>query len=240
MNDTMHTVIEVDQLTKKFGEITAVDNISLHVNGNELFGLLGPNGSGKTTIVKLLTGQIKPTTGIVTVLGIDVGENPVTVREKVGIIPEQENPPSFLTAEEYLHFVGKIRKLNENVIARKSDEWFNFLEFDGEREVLCKDLSRGTRQKLMFAQAFIHEPELAFVDEPLVNLDPIMQNKVKGYFKNFVQNGGTVFLCTHALDIAQEICTRIGILKKGSIVYKGAFEKKEKLEEFFLKVVKGD
>jgi len=236
----MKNVIEIKSLTKKFGDLKAVDNFSLSIKGGELFALLGPNGSGKTTTVKLLTGQIKPTRGSAKVLGINVLRDPVKVRRQVGIIPEQETPPSFLTAEEYLHFVARIRKLDN--IEERANKWFEFLNFMDEKDVLCKDLSRGTRQKLMFAQAFLHEPKLAFIDEPLINLDPIIQRKVKDYLKDFVKNGGTVFLCTHVLEIAEEVCTRIGIIDKGKLVHEGPIKslkkKRQHLEDFFLKLLK--
>jgi ABC-2 type transport system ATP-binding protein len=236
----MKNVIEMKNLTKNFGELKAVNNLSFSIKEGELFGLRGPNGSGKTTTVKLLTGQIKPTKGNATVLGINVLKDPVKVREMVGIIPEQETPPSFLTSEEYLHFVGKIRNLDK--IEERSNNWFEFLEFEDQKNVLCKDLSRGTRQKLMFAQAFLHEPKIAFIDEPLINLDPIIQRKVKDYLQDFVKNSGTLFFSTHVLEIAEEICTRIGIIDKGALIYEGPIKdlKKigQKLEDFFLKHVR--
>ncbi len=235
----MKNVIEIKKLTKKFGDLKAVDNFSLSIKGGELFGLLGPNGSGKTTTVKLLTGQIKPTRGSAKIMGVNVLKNPVKVRKQVGIIPEQETPPSFLTAEEYLHFVARIRKLDN--IKQRADKWFSFLNFMDEKDVLCKDLSRGTRQKLMFAQAFLHEPKLAFIDEPLINLDPIIQKKVKDFLKDFVKDGGTVFLCTHVLEIAEEVCTRIGIIDKGKLIHEGPIKtlkkKRQHLEDFFLKLL---
>jgi ABC-2 type transport system ATP-binding protein len=227
-------------LTKNFGDLKAVNNLSFSIKEGELFGLLGPNGSGKTTTVKLLTGQLKPTKGNATVLGINVLKNPINVRKLVGIIPEQESPPSFLTSEEYLHFVSKIRNLDN--IEERCDNWFEFLEFEDQKNVLCKDLSRGTRQKLMFAQAFLHEPKLAFIDEPLINLDPIIQRKVKDYLQNFVKEGGTIFFSTHVLEIAEEICTRIGIIDKGALIYEGPIKdlkkKRQHLEDFFLKLVR--
>ncbi len=238
----MEKVIEIKNLTKKFCDLVAINNISLSINKGELFGLLGPNGAGKTTMIKILTGQIKPTKGNAWVLGVNILKDPVKVRELVGIIPEQESPPSFLTAEEYLHFVGRIRKLEK--INEKCEKWFEFLEFEDQKNVLCKDLSRGTRQKLMFAQAFLHKPKLAFIDEPLINLDPIIQRKVKNYLKDFVKGGGTIFFCTHVLEIAQEVCTRIGIIDKGKIIYEGSIKdlkkRKQSLEEFFLKLVRED
>jgi ABC-2 type transport system ATP-binding protein len=236
----MKNVVEIRNLTKNFGELKAVNSLSLSIKEGELFGLLGPNGSGKTTTVKLLTGQLKPTKGTASVLGINVLKNPIKVREVVGIIPEQETPPSFLTAEEYLYFVAKVRNLdNINDIC---DEWFEFLDFTDQKNALCKDLSRGTRQKLMFAQAFLHEPKLAFIDEPLINLDPVIQRKVKDYLQSYAKKGNTVFFSTHVLEIAEEICTRIGVLDNGKLIYEGPIKdlkkKRQHLEEFFLKLVK--
>jgi len=236
----MNNAVEIKNLTKDYGELRAVNNLSLSIKEGELFGLLGPNGSGKTTTVKLLTGQLKPTKGNATVLGTNVLRNPIKIRELVGIIPEQETPPSFLTSEEYLHFVAKIRNLDN--IDERCNKWFEYLEFEDQRDVLCKDLSRGTRQKLMFAQAFLHEPKLAFIDEPLINLDPVIQRKVKDFLQNYVKNGGTIFFSTHVLEVAEEICTRIGVIDKGRLVYEGPIKdlkkKRQHLEEFFLKLVK--
>jgi ABC-2 type transport system ATP-binding protein len=236
----MKNVIETRNLTKKFGSLKAVDNVSLSIKEGELFGLLGPNGSGKTTMVKLLTGQIKPTKGNAIVLGVNVLKNPIGVRELAGIMPEQENPPSFLTAEEYLHFVANVRNLDD--VEERCNYWFDFLEFSDQKDALCKDLSRGTRQKLMFAQTFLHEPRLALIDEPLINLDPIIQRKVKDYLQDFVKKSGTIFFCTHVLEIAEEICTRIGVIRNGRIIYEGPIKdlkkKRQHLEEFFLRLIK--
>ena len=233
-------VIEMNNLTKEFGDLKAVNNVSLIIGKGQLFGLLGPNGSGKTTMIKMLTGQIKPTNGSAKILNIDVLKNPIKVREIVGIIPEQETPPSFLTAEEYLEFVGKIRKINN--IKEKSDKWFKMLDFADQKNALCKDLSRGTRQKLMVAQAFIHEPNLTFIDEPLINLDPIIQRTLKDFLLDYIKKGNTVFFSTHVLEIAEEICTQIGVIDKGKLLHQGPITelktKKQHLEEFFLKLVK--
>jgi ABC-2 type transport system ATP-binding protein len=232
-------IIEAEGLVRQFGDVIAVDNISLSVGEGELFGLLGPNGSGKTTMIKVLTGQIRPTAGSATVLGIDVKKDPVGVRERVGIIPEQETPPSFLTATEYLDFVGEVRHIPD--VQKKADWWFDFLDFNDKRDVLCKDLSRGTRQKLMFTQAFIHRPALALIDEPLINFDPIMQRKVKDYLIEYVRHGNTIFISTHILEIAEEICSGFAILHKGKLLHTGTVAelkgRNEHLDEFFLSLV---
>ncbi len=224
-------VVKISKLKKKFGEFRALDGINLNISQGNLFGLLGPNGSGKSTLIKILTGQLSPTSGEIQVLSKDPTKNPIEVRKICGIIPEQETPPSFLSAEEYLNFVSEIRGSNKN----KIDWWFDFLDFGHERNKLSKDLSRGTRQKLMFAQAFLHEPKLAFIDEPLINLDPVIQSKIKKYLKEYVKKGNTIFLSTHILEIAQEICSEIAIITKGQIKYSGKV--KNNLDKFFLKTV---
>ncbi len=232
-------VIAAKGLTKMYGDLTAVDHVDLSVEKGALFGLLGPNGSGKSTMIKMLTGQIRPTAGTATVLGLDVQQDPIGVRERVGIIPEQETPPSFLTATEYLRFVGAIRKIPD--INERAAWWFDFLDFKDKKDVLCKDLSRGTRQKLMFAQAFIHKPTLALIDEPLINFDPIMQRVVKDYLIEYVKAGNTVFLSTHILEVAEEICSGFAILHKGNLLYSGKVcdltAEDRHLDDFFLALV---
>ncbi len=236
----MSPVIETTDLVKQYGDVCAVDQITLSVEKGSLFGLLGPNGSGKTTMIKMLTGQTKPTAGTAMVLGFDVVADPINVRRQVGIIPEQETPPSFLTAREYLAFVGAIRKIPD--IGAKADRWFDLLDFADKRDILCKDLSRGTRQKLMFAQAFIHEPELALIDEPLINFDPIMQDLVKEYLVDYVRKGKTIFLSTHILEVAEEICSEFAILHKGRLLHTGRVaelsENGGDLPSFFLSLVR--
>jgi ABC-2 type transport system ATP-binding protein len=238
----MNAVIEAEGLTRYYGDLAAVDNVSLSVEAGSLFGLLGPNGSGKTTMIRMLTGQVRPSSGMATVLGVDVVKDPVLARVKVGIIPEQETPPSFLTASEYLDFVARIRKIEG--VGEKARWWFEFLDFADKKDVLCKDLSRGTRQKLMFAQAFLHRPVLALIDEPLINFDPVMQKTVKEYLREYVRDGGTIFLSTHILEVAEEICSDVAILHRGQIVHSGPvaeiLARKEKLSEFFLNAVGKD
>lgn len=236
----MDLIMNTDSLTKKYGDLIAVNAISLSVRKGSLFGLLGPNGSGKTTMIKMLTGQIMPSSGKATVLDIDVVIDPVGVRKLVGIIPEQESPPSFLTVMEYLEFVADIRKIPD--IEKKADWWFDYLDFGDKKHVLCKDLSRGTRQKLMLTQAFVHEPLLALIDEPLINFDPIMQAKVKEFFVSYVQKGNTLFLSTHLLETAEEICSDIAILHKGNLLFCGSMpevlEEGKHLPDFFLSLVR--
>jgi len=232
----MTPIIETFNLTKQYGTITAVNNVTLQVQKGALFGLLGPNGSGKTTMIKMLTGQIPLTSGTAHVLSYSISEDPITIRKQVGIIPEQETPPSFLTAKEYLLFVSTIRTIPD--MEKEVLWWFDYLDFSDTQDVLCKDLSRGTRQKLMLAQAFIHKPKLAFIDEPLVNFDPIMQRRVKDFLIDYRKNGNTIFMSTHLLEVAEEICSEFAIMHNGNLLYTGnkaeLQEKNQHLDDFFL------
>jgi len=238
----MTVVLEAQELSKTYGEVQAVDRVTLSVEEGALFGLLGPNGSGKTTMIKMLTGQTRPTGGSTQVLGVDVTKDPVGVRARIGIIPEQETPPSFLSAMEYLRFVAAVRKIPD--IETKAEWWFDFLDFADKKNVLCKDLSRGTRQKLMFTQAFIHEPALALIDEPLINFDPIMQDLVKEYLADYVKKGKTIFISTHILEVAEEICSEFAILHKGKLLHTGTVSeltgRGDHLPSFFLSLVRKD
>ena len=213
-----HTMaaIEIHDLTKRYGDLTALEGLSLSVPEGELFGLLGPNGSGKTTTIEILTGQLDPTSGTASVLGHDPIEDSLAVREAVGILPEREDPPSFLTPREYLQFVGDVRGFGG--VDDRIDEWADRLGFVEHLDTLSTDLSEGERQRVMLAQAFIHEPELVFIDEPLVNLDPIMQAEVKDHMREYCERGNTLFLSTHFLEVAEELCTSVGIVRDGTLV----------------------
>lgn len=208
--------VETAGLTKRYGDVLALDGLELSVERGELYGLLGPNGSGKTTTIEILTGQRTPTAGAVSVLGVDPVERPLAVRRAVGILPEREDPPSFLTPREYLHFVGDVREIDD--VTSRIEEWSTRLEFRGVLDTLSTDLSEGERQRVMLAQVFIHEPELVFIDEPLVNLDPLMQAEVKALLSEYCADGNTLFLSTHFMEVAEELCTRVGIIADGALV----------------------
>ncbi|MFC7077619.1 ABC transporter ATP-binding protein [Haloarcula halophila] len=208
--------IETTGLARRFGDVTALADLTLTVDDGALFGLLGPNGSGKTTTIELLTGQREPSDGSARVVGEDPATDPLAVRRAIGILPEREDPPSFLTPREYLTFVGEVRAVED--IESRIGEWAERLEFEGVLEALATGLSEGERQRVMLAAAFLHEPELVFIDEPLVNLDPIMQEQVKQQLAAYCEAGNTVFLSTHYVDVAAELCSHVGILDGGRLV----------------------
>ena len=210
--------IETEGLRKAYGDLVAVDDLELSVDRGELFGLLGPNGAGKSTTIGVLTGQLAPDAGRARVLDSDPVADPVATRRHVGILPEGESPPSFLTPREYFQFVGTVRGLDDATVTERADAWVDRLAFREKLETLCTDLSRGQQQKVMVAAAFLHEPELVFIDEPLANLDPIVQERVRRFLVGFVESGSTVFLSTHHVEVAEAICTRVGILDRGRLV----------------------
>jgi len=207
--------VETEGLTKKYGDLTALNGLKLEVKEGELFGLLGPNGAGKSSTIEILTGQTKPTSGGALVMDVDPTKNPVEARSRMGVLPEREDPPSFLTPREYFDFVGDVRGVEVN---GKVEQWAERLGFEDKLDAISMDLSRGQKQKVMFAQAFIHEPELVFIDEPLTNLDPVVQERVKDFVVEYNEAGNTVFLSTHDITVAEEICTRVGIIQKGRLV----------------------
>ena len=172
-------VVEVDSTTKKYGSFTALDNISFKVEQGDFFGCFGPNGAGKSTLLKIMTGQIQATSGRCSVMGLDPSMSPIEVKKAIGIVPEVESPPSYLTASEFLQFVCSIRKVDEP--EKRIDQWMDFFDLSESKGTLCRDLSKGMRQKVMLSAAFIHEPKLLFLDEPFINLDPIYQRKLKDY-----------------------------------------------------------
>lgn len=208
------------ELTRKFGDFTAVDSVSLEIKPGEMFGLIGPNGAGKTTLLKMLTGQLQPSAGSASVLSIDPSKDPIGVKKAIGIVPEIEMPPSFLTSVEYLQFIGMVREMDGT--DEKARRWIDYLDMKEVQNTMGKDLSKGTRQKLMIAAAFIHEPKLVFLDEPFIGLDPFYQKKFREHLQEYLKGGGTIFLCTHILEIAEKMCSRIAIINGGKIVASGA------------------
>jgi ABC-2 type transport system ATP-binding protein len=210
--------IQCTDVTKSFGSVTAVDGLSITVEEGELFGLLGPNGAGKTTTMEILAGQITPDTGQVTVVDTDPVTHPTAVREQIGVLPEKEAPPSFLTPREYFEFVGAIRGMPDERVDEQIETWADRLGFTETLDTLSSDLSRGQQQKVMIAGAFFHDPALVLIDEPLANLDPIVQERVKQFLREYQAAGNTLVITTHDVDVAAELCSRVGIMYSGGLV----------------------
>lgn len=236
-------VIYAEGIKKKFGNFYALNGVNLTVNKGDIFGLFGQNGAGKTTLLKILTAQISPNEGNAFVLNICPWEDPIELRRKIGIVPESESPASFLTTKEFLYFIGRIRGVEK--LEEKVEHWIKFFDLKEKENTLCKDLSKGMRQKIMLASAFIHSPELLFLDEPFINLDPLVQKKIKELLLQFQKEGKTIFLCSHILEIAEKLCNRFAIIDNGEIIAQNSIEelkrsKDEHLEEIFHRLVGSD
>ncbi len=231
--------IEVRGISKNFGNVRAVQDVSFEVQDGEFFGLLGPNGAGKTTLTRILTGQLAPDAGEGTTMKVPLGDG-LAIKRKVGIVPEAETPPTFLTSQEFLELVCRLRdvdRLEERVRAQ-----LEFFDIADKKDVLCRDLSKGERQKVVLAAAFLPEPDLLVLDEPFVNLDPVFQRKVRDALATHVARGKTIFMCTHILEIAEKLCTRMAIIHRGRIVALGTLDEirsrsDERLEDVFLRLV---
>jgi ABC-2 type transport system ATP-binding protein len=239
MSETAPLVKAVD-MAKKYGDFIALHPLNVEVHSGEFFGVFGPNGAGKSTFIKLLTGQLKPSKGKIEVLGINAIKNPQKVKANIGIVPESESPPSYLTPVEFLQFVAKLRDLEE--VDDKVEYWMEWFGLEDKRNTMCKDLSKGQRQKVMLASAFIHKPKLLFLDEPFANLDPIYQRKCREWLLSHVKQGGTIFLCSHVLEMAERMCNRMAIINDGKVLAAGTVRElkqdvNETLEDVFIRLV---
>ena len=233
--------IEVRDLGKFYGKKSALESVSFQVREGTFFGCFGPNGAGKSTLLRILTGQIQQSSGQATVLGIDCRTQGIEVKKVIGIVPEVESPPSYLTASEFLFFSGKVRQVDE--LENRVERWIDFFDLKEAEGTLCRDLSKGMRQKVMLASAFIHEPKLLFLDEPFINLDPIYQRKLREYLLGLRDEGRTIFMNSHILEIAQRLCQEVIVLHRGRLVAQEQLDslsaRGEDLEGLFMRLVGG-
>ena len=236
--------VELKDITKRYNEIVAVNNLNLSIGTGEIFGLLGPNGSGKSTTLKMLTGLVEPTTGSVTVLGLDVQKQPVEVKQLVGYVPEAANIYEFLTGIEYLDFIADIYGVSTAEKQQRITEYLKALQLEGREGDMINSYSDGMRKKISLISAFLHKPKLLLLDEPLNALDPRSARIVKDYLHELKGQGVTTIMSTHVLEIAEAICDRIGIMYQGNILALGNMEElrqrasmpKSGLEDIFLKL----
>ncbi len=208
-------MIEVKNLTKKFGETTAVDSVTFHVEKGEVFGLLGPNGAGKTTTIRMLCCLISKTSGDAQIAGlpIDGSANSLTIRKMIGLVADNIGLYEELSAYENLDYYGKLYECPEPQRKERIEYYLTMMELWEKRDMPVSDFSKGMKQKVAIARALVHDPELLFLDEPTANLDPESARVVREIILQLKKEGKTIFLNTHNLDEAQRICDRIGILK---------------------------
>lgn len=223
-------MINLKLVSKKFGSVEALKNVSLHIKRGEFYCLLGPNGAGKTTALKLITGLMRPTSGTITVNGYDNCKKYFEVKKILGFIPDAPFLYENLTPQEFLEFVGELFAVEKRIVQEKIDYYLEIFSLKNSRNVLIKELSHGMRQKIVYASCFIHDSLLYLIDEPLVGLDPYSIHLIKKLLKEEIRNGKTILMCTHILSIAEELADRIGILNNGQLIIEG---KPQEIKEKF-------
>lgn len=236
-------MIQILNLTKKFGAKTAVNKLNLEVKKGELFGFLGPNAAGKTTTIKLLAGLLKPTEGSARISGYDVQKDYIKVKGLLSYIPDAPYLYEKLTAREFLRFVSEIYMMDEKETEKKIEGFIELFSLKEYADILIEEYSHGMRQKVVIIASLIHNPEIIIVDEPMVGLDPKTTKMVKDMLKENSKNGKTIFMSTHTLSLAEEICDRIAIIDNGDLIAMGTLSELRKksgidgkLEEIFLKL----
>jgi len=240
-------MIRLTNLTKRYGTFTAVDGIDLEVPSGELFGFLGPNGAGKTTTLRMIAGILKPTSGMVQIGGDDLERKPRKAKTRMGFIPDRPFVYDKLTGAEFLRFVAALYGQEGPVIERRMDELLKLFDLAPWKDELTESYSHGMRQKLIISSALIHQPEVIVVDEPMVGLDPKSARLLKDLFKEFTSRGGTILMSTHTLEVAEDMCDRIGIIQGGKIVACGTMAELRhqfaagdaSLEDLFLRLTGG-
>ena len=241
-------MIRLSGVHKRYGDKEAVRNLSLHVPAGELFGFLGPNGAGKTTTIKMIAGLLQPTSGTISLAGHDLSREPVEAKAALGFIPDRPFLYEKLSATEFLRFVAGIYGFDGNGLEGSIHKLLTLVELSHVSAELIESFSHGMKQRLVMAAAFIHEPKVLVVDEPMVGLDPKGARLIKRVFREYCANGNTVFVSTHTPEVAQELCDRIGIIVNGELVECGTMDElrtrantdEQDLEHIFLKLTGGE
>ena len=220
-NSDTEAAIACTGLLKKFGEFTAVNAISLSVNHGEIYGFLGPNGAGKTTTIKMLTGLLSADAGTATICGYDIASQPIEARRRFGYIPDNPYLYEKLTGVEFLNFMADLYGVGRQGRAQAVQDLLSLFALEGKAHTLIQGYSRGMRQKIALAGALIHQPEVIFLDEPTVGLDPQSALAMQEILKELSRRGVTIFVSTHILEIAEKMCHRVAIVNRGEIIAQG-------------------
>jgi ABC-2 type transport system ATP-binding protein len=256
MTDRATPAIEIRDLHKIYetaGTVTgrgmhAVDGLTVTVRQGSFFGFLGPNGAGKTTTIKILMGIAKPTSGLVQVLGMKLPEEPLEIRRRLGLVPDDTLLFDYLTGFEYLEFVARLYGLDRKVARERGRELLNLFELEGNERKLIGEYSKGMRKRIAMAAALIHRPQLFLMDEPFEGVDAVGARLMKNILLDQVRQGATVFLTSHVLDVVERLCDEIAIVDKGKVIAQGTIkelsaqtpESSTTLEDIFARLVGGD
>jgi ABC-2 type transport system ATP-binding protein len=216
--------IQTHGLTRRFGELAAVEDVTLSVAQGQFFGFLGPNGAGKSTTIKMLTGLLEPTAGTIEILGQPFGAGSLELKRQIGVVPEGMALLGRLTAPEYLRFVGRMYGLDRETTNQRTGELLEFMHLADESRKLVTDFSHGMQKKLAMAAAVIHGPKVLFLDEPFEGVDAVAAGMLKSMLQGMLNRGATIFLTTHVLEIVERLCSHVAIISKGRLVANGPLE----------------
>ena len=238
----MSTAIETIQLTRRFGNVCAVDGLDLRVEAGTFYGFLGPNGAGKSTTIKMLTGLLGPSSGMIRILGEDMTDarRAREVKRRIGVVPENLSLFENLTGREYLTFIGRMYLLPLATVRERSGELLDMMGLAGEEKKLTLEYSHGMKKKLAMAAALLPAPDLLFLDEPFEGVDAVTSRVMRDVLKRSVERGATIFLTSHVLEIVERLCTEVSIIAQGKLVYQESMNRLRDtgtLEEKFLEVV---
>ena len=253
--------ISTQSLSRRFGDLIAVDEVNLQVAPGQFFGFLGPNGAGKSTTIKMLTGLLAPSSGKIEILGLDLEQHPVEVKRQIGVVPEGMALFGRLTGSEFLSFAGRMYGLDRQTAAQRAAELLEFMQLADQPKKLVTDYSHGMQKKLAMAAAVIHGPKILFLDEPFEGVDAIAAGTLKSMLQRMITRGATIFLTSHVLEIVERLCSHVAIIHQGRLVAQGSLEdlragvqaqtdpsvsdaahevQKLTLEEIFLRIVGGE
>lgn len=239
-------MIILKNLTKKFGSFTAVNDLSLTVPEGEFFGFLGPNGAGKTTTIKMMTGLFTPSSGSIVINGFDIQKQPLEAKSTFGYIPDQPFLYDKLSGREFLYYIGGLFNMPKKEIKEQTEELVSHFEIGDWVDKRTEEYSQGMRQRITITAAFLHRPKTIIIDEPMVGLDPRSARIVKDSLKQKSKEGVSIFMSTHSLEMVEELCDRIGIIKDGKLIFLDTKENLHhhkskydgKLESVFLELTK--
>lgn len=240
-------MIRLENLTKRYGDFTAVGGIDLSIGGAQIFGFLGPNGAGKTTTLRMIAGILRPDVGRVFVAGHDNVVEPIAARRALGFVPDRPFVYDKLTGAELLRFSAGLHGLEGAAVESRIDELLELWDLTPWKNQLVESYSHGMRQKLIISSALIHRPRVLVVDEPMVGLDPRSAWLLKDVLRRFADNGGTALVSTHTLELAESLCDRLAVIDRGRVVASGSIDdlrrdtrsERAGLEEIFLKITRG-
>ncbi|WP_186579941.1 ABC transporter ATP-binding protein [Aquibacillus kalidii] len=242
------SAIKITNLAKTYGKHDAVKQLNFEVQKGELFGFLGPNGAGKTTTIKMLTGLLEPSSGSAEINGINIWQHPIDAKKKIAYVPDQPNLYPKLTGWDYLEFVASVFQLPKDRFQAKAEELLSIFNLSNQASDLIESYSHGMKQKIAICGALVHEPAVLFLDEPTVGLDPKSARSLKNLLRKLCDEGMTAFISTHILEIAEQMCDRVGIILDGNIIALGTMEElksaegkaDQSLEDIFLELTGGE